>query len=86
MVCFIFFPNLYVIYACSFKNGFVGFVSFCHRMKGLWNGFSLSIQHRASEAFRWRFNIRAIAGSYCECDRFAIAPVSFCFVVVASVT
>lgn len=44
------------------------------------------IHHWASKAFRTCINIRAIAGSYCECDRFAIAPVSFCFVVVVSIT
>lgn len=54
-------------------------ICFSSSNEGSMEWVSLLIQHWASKAFRLCFNIRAIAGSYCECDRFAIAPVSCLF-------
>lgn len=83
MVCMFFFVT-YTSFVCNYRMVLLDLFSSSNEGSMEW--VSLLSQRRASKAFRPCFNIRAIAGSYCECDRFAIAPVSFCFVVVASVT
>lgn len=63
------------------------FFRFCHRMKGLWNGFSLSIQHTGLQKPSGGVSTSGLLlGPIVNVTALRLHLFRVCFVVVASVT